>query len=54
MSILKIYQIIIFRVGIFDIGENLENKPFIETSVRSDIQASSYGYLKVFVPINGN
>lgn len=42
-----------FRVGIFDIGENLENKPFIETSVRSDIQASSYGYLKVFVPING-
>lgn len=42
-----------FVGGDFDVGEKWDNKPFVEEAIRSDIQASSYGYLKVFVPING-
>lgn len=42
-----------FVGGDFDVGEKWDNKPFVEEAIRSDIKASSYGYLKVFVPING-
>lgn len=42
-----------FVVGDFNVGESWADKPFAATAVRADIQASSYGYLKVFLPING-